>query len=231
MNNHNIIFNSNAELILSKEQKVLKPFLEEFSRTHFLVWWTAIALILWHRRSIDFDFFCMWNQWTWKEIFNRIKKLWYVLDKWSDLNYLSDEEESECNLFINWVKIQLIDFSRNPFNVKINLKSNNVICSWINSLSLIDLWSLKLFAMMYRKKWKDAVDMYFILNAWISLNNIIKRTNEIFWDLYQLEASLENISENNWDTTEKVEYVIDDHPSDERVSNYLIDQVKSIIKV
>ena len=41
-----IVFDRNAEKVLSPEQKNLSPLLEDFSRTHFLAGGTAVALWL-----------------------------------------------------------------------------------------------------------------------------------------------------------------------------------------
>ena len=41
-----IVFDRNAEKVLSPEQRKLCPLLEDFSRTHFLAGGTAVALWL-----------------------------------------------------------------------------------------------------------------------------------------------------------------------------------------
>jgi len=220
-----------AEKVLDKKQKSINFFLEEFSKTHFLVWWTAISLNLWHRKSIDFDLFKLWKQWSWKEIFNRIEKTGLKIWEWSDLRYLSNEEESEVTIFINWVKIQLLDFSRNPFWTKIKLKSENILLNCLKSPSLLDLWAMKIFAMMYRKKWKDAVDLYFIINNWYSFEEILEKTKKIFTNLFQEEAVFENIIEWDWDRTETIEYLIQNPPKDSEIINLLTWSVKNILKI
>ena len=179
-----------------------------------------------HRTSIDFDLFKIWNQWSWKEIFKRIEKTWFKLDKKSDLNYLSDEQDPDCNLYFNWVKIQLINFGRNPFGKRIKLSPSKTICKWLKTLNLLELWALKIFAMMYRSKWKDAVDLCFIINNWHSLTNILNKTHKIFWDLFQEKAAFETIIEKAWDKTEKVDYIISNPPKDEEIENDLIDIIK-----
>ena len=226
--NKKIIFDEIALKILDKNQIKMKIFLEEFLKTHFLVWWTAIALYLWHRKSIDFDLFKMWKQWTWKNIFERIEKLWLKIEKWSDLRYLSNEEEPEATIFIDWVKIQLLDFSRNPFWTKINLEAKNIISNWIKVPTLLDLSAMKLFAMMYRNKWKDAVDLYFLIKHWINFEKIIEKTDEIFTTLFQKEASFETIIEASWDKTEKVEYLIENPPKDLEIENFLKEKIKKL---
>ncbi|PKP60487.1 MAG: hypothetical protein CVT88_02870 [Candidatus Altiarchaeales archaeon HGW-Altiarchaeales-1] len=59
--------------VLTKEQKDLLPMIKLFSKDYYLVGGTAIALIIGHRRSIDFDLFTN----------NKIKRkgLKYILEK------------------------------------------------------------------------------------------------------------------------------------------------------
>jgi hypothetical protein len=78
--------------------------------------------------------------------------------------WLHDQEYPELTLFFDGVKVQRIDFSRNPFDVPLSLKSSKLICG-IPSLDLLDLGALKCYAMMYRTKRKDAVDIYMILQT------------------------------------------------------------------
>ncbi len=225
-----IIWDSIAETVLDKNQKTIKPLLEEFSKTHILVWWTAIALQIWHRKSIDFDLFTFDKQWTWKELFNKINKTWLSFDiENSSKFWLNEDEQSEIILFINWVKIQIIDFSRNPFNINLCLKSNKILSNWINSLDLLNLWVLKLYAMMYRSKLKDAVDLYFILKTGIKFNDIVKKTEEIFTKLYDKKYSFETIINNNWDNTEEIDYIIENPPKFEIIQNHLENELKIYI--
>jgi hypothetical protein len=226
--NNKIIFDEIAKKVLTKEQQSLHPLLTEFSKTHFLVGGTAIALILGHRKSIDFDFFHLGHQGTGKELAARISSTGFTLEAGSDLHFLSDEEESEATLIIQGVKIQLIDFNRNPYNIPINLVSNNILCKGIKTLSLEDLACLKIFAMMYRRKWKDAVDIFYILNKipQLTFSHLIQRTKQIFTTLYQEIASLETILQDNWDMTEGIEYVTDEIVEDKIIRQKLIELAK-----
>ena len=225
-----IIFDKMALQVLSKQQQKLKPLLEEFSKTHFLVGGTAIALRLQHRTSIDFDLFTMNPQGTGKELFKRIEKLGFTLEKESDLRYLSDEEEHEATLYIHGVKVQLIHFNRNPLNINVKLEANNILCNGLPTIQLLDLAALKVFAMMYRTKWKDAVDLYFLLQSGLKIQDIIKRAKNIFTSLYKEEATLENIIDNAWDKNETVEYITKKPPTDDVVQKFLESKVKEYCK-
>ncbi|CEG11193.1 conserved hypothetical protein [groundwater metagenome] len=59
--------------VLTKDQKDLLPLIKLFSKDYYLVGGTAIALIIGHRRSIDFDLFTD----------NKVKRksIKYILDR------------------------------------------------------------------------------------------------------------------------------------------------------
>lgn len=82
---------------------------------------------------------------------------------------------------------------------------------------------MKCYAMMYRKKWKDAVDLYWILHHTDhSLQDCINASSTIFQSLYQPRATLETILENQRDMTETVQRIIN-HPDDSVIQSSLID--------
>ncbi len=227
----NITFDKTAKKVLTPEQIVLKPLLEEFAKTHLLAGGTAIALHLGHRRSIDFDFFRFGSQGTGKELFKRIQSTGLTIDEDSSFNYLSEEEEPEIDFFCNGVKVQIMDFSRNPHNHPLIIKGKETICGGIKTPSLEDLASLKCYAIMYRKKWKDAVDLFFLMEKkGFSFSQLIENTQNIFQSLYKPEATLENLLDPDWDKTESVEYLIETPPSDEKISTFLQNQSKMYLK-
>jgi len=226
-----IEFDEKAKAILTTEQLALAPFLEEFCTTHILVGGTAIALMLGHRKSIDFDLFRFGKQGTGKELAERIEKTGFRLDPGSDLFYLSQEEEPEVNLMIKGVKVQLMDFSRNPFNIPISISASETLCGGIPTPNLLDLAAMKFFALMYRKKWKDAVDLYYILQQHHhDLKKILNRSKQIFTSLLQVEASLETLLENQWDMTEEVEYIGEPLANNLSIQQFLEQEAKHYLE-
>lgn len=224
-------FNEREKRVLSPAQQSLKKLLSEFSKTHFLGGGTAVALHLGHRRSIDFDFFCFGPQGSGKELFTRFQKTGLTVDKGSFFPYLSTEEESEIEFLTNGVKVQIIDFSRNPFGININITAQNTVCKSIPTPSLEDLACMKLYAMMYRQKWKDAVDLYFLMETQhFELSKLLQKTKTIFQACYQPEASLETILNDNWDRTEAVEYLLENSPTDDTITKSLIIRAHEYIK-
>ena len=225
-----ILRDDKAELVLSTSQQSIIPLLEEFSPTHILVWWTAIALQLAHRKSIDFDLFCFGSQGSGKQLHDRVVKTGLIYDqKKSNLLRLSEEEQSEATLRINEVKVQLLDFGRNAFDVKINIPSSLILCGWIPSCDLLTLWAMKCYAMMYRKTIKDAVDLYFIIQNGYTLWQLLDRAKEIFMTLYKSEYTCEALLSKQRDMTETIDWIWE-HPSYEEIFQYLSAQAWKYIQ-
>ena len=225
-----ILRDKTAQIVLNTDQQHIQPLLEEFSSTHILVWWTAIALQLAHRKSIDFDLFCFGPQGSGKQLHDRIIKTWLMYDpQKSNLLRLSDDEQSEVTLRVNEVKIQLLDFSRNPFDISVHIDSSLSLCGWIPSCDLLTLWAMKCYAMMYRKTIKDAVDIYYILQNGYILKQLIHEAQRIFDQLYKPEYTIETLLSQQRDTTETIDW-IGDHPNYETIFQWLIDLTKQYME-
>jgi hypothetical protein len=83
---------------------------------------------------------------------------------------------------------------------------------------------------MYRKKIKDIVDLYFILqHTDLKLKDIITQAELIFGVLYKPEYTYEAIFDIQRDHTETVEYIIDNPPSIEEIFTYMRSQVDKIL--
>jgi len=151
--------------ILTKEQMSLLPLLEKFSKNFGLVGGTAMALHIGHRRSIDFDLFCnekLKNQSILRKISKDFKVDTMVVNKLDELT-----------LIINGVKITFFNF---PYRINYSEKIFNVI----KMPDLLTLAAMKAFALGMRSKWKDYVDLYFIIKGHFSISEISKRGEEIF---------------------------------------------------
>ncbi len=226
-----IVRDDQAHNILTDTQRSLSPLLEEFAKTHILVWGTAIALQIWHRTSIDYDLFCFGHQGSGISLMERIQQTGCMFDlDTSPRFWYSPDEIPELTLFFQWVKVQFIDFSRNPFDIPISITSDRLLYDTIPSLSLLQLWALKVYAMMYRKKIKDIIDLYFILHHTdVQLIDIIIQAQEIFGRLYKPEHTYEAIFDPERDHTETVEYMIKNPPSLDEVFAYIRSQVDNLL--
>jgi hypothetical protein len=187
--------------ILTKEQKDLLPFINIFSKDYYLVGGTAIALYLGHRRSIDFDLF------TKKNIKRKnIKELLYK----SDLNYKIIYESSEqMHIKINDVKVTFYQF---VFPVKSEVWFEKVI----KLPSLTSLAAMKAFALGGRGKWKDYVDLFFLLKYSLKIGDITNSAKQIFENSFNEKLFRQQLCYfKDIDYREEVEYIDTPVPEEE----------------
>ena len=151
--------------ILTKEQKELLPLVKKFYKDFGLVGGTAIALHIGHRESVDFDLF------SFDEFKNvNIKKR--ILRN-RTINKVIRDEAEQFTFIINGV---LFTFFRYPFEINYEINFNQEL----KIPSLLTLAAIKLFALGRRAKWKDYVDLYFIIRDFHSVPEIIKQAKSIF---------------------------------------------------
>lgn len=229
-----IVFDSIALKVLSEKQQQLLPLLEDFSRTHFLVGGTAIALQLWHRKSIDFDFINDTNQWSLHDFKARIELYGFSLER-SELEAfygIEFEDQQEFHMTIHGVRFSTFNYFRTLYNdQKIAISSDIQLCSGLSSVSLEQLLCMKLFACISRNKWKDAVDIYFILDYTdLDLSSGLKLCQEkYFINIFSSDSVLEQFISWDWDITESVEYLVENPPSDKQIIDFLRGEAKKLI--
>lgn len=151
--------------ILTKEQNKLLSLVGEFSKDFGLVGGTAIALHLGHRRSIDFDLFSkkkFGNQSLFNKILRRVKTSEIIVDKLDELT-----------LTLNGVKFT---FFRYPYEIAYSQDFDGIV----KIPDLITLGAMKAFALGQRAKWKDYVDLYFIIKDYFSIDEISKKGKQLF---------------------------------------------------
>lgn len=199
--------------IFSSKQVELLPYIKDFQRSFYMVGGTAIALHIGHRRSIDFDLFTN-NQINKLNIKGKIAKIPFVkVPIFEDLD--------QHHLLINDVKITFFSF---PFVVKHPLKINSII----SIPTLQSLAAMKAFALGRRAKWKDYVDLYFILHDYYSIQEICKEAEEIFGEQFSEKLFRQQLAfHKDIDYTEPVEFIVTPIPDDE-IKNFLIEKAIDI---
>ncbi|PKL72533.1 hypothetical protein CVV26_00790 [Candidatus Kuenenbacteria bacterium HGW-Kuenenbacteria-1] len=152
--------------ILTKEQIELLPLVKEFIKDFGLVGGTAIALQIGHRESIDFDLFSN------KEFNNvKIKKI-TVKNKYK----ISKVYKDELGQFTFFIKNVQFTFFHYPFEINYSERFDKII----KMSDLLTLAAMKAYALGRRAKWKDYVDLYFIIRDFHSVKEIVKKAGEIF---------------------------------------------------
>jgi len=118
---------------------------------------TAIALYLGHRRSIDFDLF--------KPLAINHKR---NLDKITAASFphtVTRRVAEQMNLIVNDVKVTFFQY---PFPVEPTAKFE----TYFRLPSLLQLAAMKACAFGRRSKWKDYVDLYFLLRDHFTIADI-----------------------------------------------------------
>jgi hypothetical protein len=155
--------------ILSQAQIELLSLVSHFKREFYLVGGTAIALQIGHRRSIDFDLF--------KEGALNHKKILDIISTNKLKCVVTRRVEEQLNLIVNDVKFTFFQY---PYKIKSSVNFKD----YFRMPALLDLAAMKAFALGRRSKWKDYVDMYFIIKHYFSTDQIADRATSIFGQLF-----------------------------------------------
>ena len=155
--------------ILNLEQQQLLPLLSSFSKEFYLVGGTAIALHKGHRLSIDFDLF--------KNGTIKPKKITDTFKTKNETISVTLNRDGQLNLICRNVKFTFFEF-------EYEVPHDIIIENSITIPTLLDLAAMKAFALGRRSKWKDYVDLYFIIKDDFGINEISKRASIIFGDLF-----------------------------------------------
>jgi hypothetical protein len=116
----------------------------------------------------------------------------------------------------NGVKITFFSF---PYNVPINSELKGII----KMPDLLTLAAMKAFALGRRAKYKDYVDLYFIIKFHYSVKEISEKATSIFKEQFiekQFIAQLGYFKSINYD--EEVTFLIPNPPTETEVQEFLI---------
>ncbi len=195
--------------ILSKSQLELLPLVKLFKREFYLVGGTAVALHLGHRRSIDFDLFKP-GRFVLNRIITKVSSI-------SNQFKVTRRVEEQLNIIINGVKFTFFEY---PYPVDANCKFENVI----ELPDLLNLASMKAFALGRRSKWKDYVDLYYILKDHYSIKQIVQVSENIYGQLFSEKLFRAQLSYfDDIDYSEEVDYLVKS-PSEKEIKEFLIEQ-------
>lgn len=193
--------------ILSDNQKELLPLMAQFRREYYLVGGTAIALYLGHRRSIDFDLFK-------PSAINHKRNLDKIAAS-SFTHAVTRRVSEQMNLVVNDVKVTFFQY---PFPIDPTAKFENCF----RLPPLLQLAAMKAYALGRRSKWKDYVDLYFLLLDHFTIADISAVATQIFGDLYSekmFRSQLCYFDDVNY--TEAVDWLIPNPPTEEQIKQAL----------
>ena len=196
------------ESVLTMEQSALAEKLLPAIKGFYLAGGTALALQIGHRRSVDFDLASpkAINPF---DIERRLKSEGFQIQR----TFTSTGDE-----YSTLIQETRITFFYFPFEVEHPL-------SWdkghITLPTIKDLGAMKAYALGRRSKWKDYVDLYFILKFHLQLEHLIQRAKDIFSGHFNSKLFREQLCYfDDMDYSESVEY-LGHAPSDQEVKGFL----------
>jgi len=201
---------SNKHLeVLSASQKKLLPLVRMFYDKFYLAGGTAIALQLGHRRSIDFDLF------SFKKIDQR--KIRSVIVKHHKINKTIIDEQCEYTIIVDGVKMTFLHY---PFKIKPSKRFDD----YIRMPDLAALAAMKAYALGRRAKWKDYVDLYWIMEKQANILEIIKNARAIFGAEFNEKNLRKQLAYfKDIDYSEEVDWLADFKISDKDIKKSLTD--------
>lgn len=193
--------------ILNDRQTELLPLMAQFRREFYLVGGTAIALYLGHRRSIDFDLFK-------PSAINHKRNL----DKIAAASFphtVTRRVAEQMNLIVNNVKVTFFQY---PFPVEPTAKFE----TYFRLPSLLQLAAMKAYALDRRSKWKDYVDLYFLLRDHFTIADITVCATRLFGELFSEKMFRSQLCYfDDVDYTEAVDWLIPNPPTDDEIKQTL----------
>ena len=194
--------------ILTKEQIELLPLVRLFSDDFGLVGGTAIALHLGHRRSINFDLF------TQKEFDN--PKVRRKISRLEKVDQILRDETGQFTLAIRGVRFTFFQY---PFSINYFEQFDDVC----RLPDLLTLAAMKVFALGQRAKWKDYVDLYFIMKTHHGLAPIAEKAKQVFSAEFNERIIREQLAYfDDINYSEEIEYLPGYEVDDKLVKNELV---------
>ncbi len=199
--------------ILDKNQQTLLPWISKFNRTFYLAGGTAIALHIGHRRSIDFDLFTASK-----------------LNKYRIKSKLNDFPFKQITLFedIDQLHIQMHNVKLTFFNYPFAIRHSVKMGSYFTMPTLLTLGAMKAFAFGLRAKWKDYVDMYFILRDHFTVKDICNEADKCFSSHFSEKMFRQQLAfHKDIDYSEQIDYIIPEVAED-KIKKFLIEKATDI---
>lgn len=195
--------------ILTVEQTSLLPLVKQFSDSFGLVGGTAIALHLGHRRSVDFDLFSL-KPFSVAEVRSRILRT-------HKIDHTFIQGENELTILVDKVKMTFYYF---PYPVVLSQYMQDII----QLPDLETLAAMKAFALGKRAKWKDYVDLYFLIKT-LNLATILKVAKNTFGTEFNEKLFRVQLGYfKDIDYSEEVEFMPDFETSEDTIKSFLTDQ-------
>ena len=193
--------------ILNQDQTNLIPLIASFANDFYLVGGTALALQLGHRQSIDYDLFTT-QPLNHQDILSAIKST-------HSIERTIIDNKSELTLLVSKVRLTFYTY---PYPITHTV-------SWQSGLTMPDILTIgamKAYALGRRAKWKDYVDLYFILQNH-SFSDLVSHTQDIFHVEFDEKLFREQLAyHKDIDFTEQVDYLPNKTINQQVILDYLL---------
>ncbi len=151
--------------VLSSRQRKLLPLIGQFRRSFYLVGGTAIAFQVGHRRSLDFDLF------TGQAL--RPAAIRRQIVAREQIERVLVDMVDELTVVVRGVRLSFVVY---PFAV-----SSRVLDRLLPAMpDLPSLGAMKAYALGRRSKWKDYVDLFFLLRDHVTVPEITARCRKLY---------------------------------------------------
>jgi predicted nucleotidyltransferase component of viral defense system len=160
--------------ILDQKRTDLLPLLKPFKDNFYLAGGTALALLLGHRDSFDFDFFSP-GSFSTEDLFRKGEQVFAG-------HHVVRTQEANDTLTIVIDESTKVSFFAYPYELVRPLLDED----YFRIASIEDIACMKLSAITSRSVLKDYVDLYFILHN-VALGKLLNFTKEKF---YTIDANI-----------------------------------------
>ncbi len=195
--------------ILNKEQFDLLPFIKKYVKSYYLVGGTAIALHIGHRRSVDYDLFTE----------SRVNVL-SIKKQVVVSGFLSNvivQKTDQVHFAINGVKLTFFQF---PFFIPAGSYHEN----YFRVPDLLSLAAMKAFALGDRAKWKDYVDLYFIIKYHFNIKDICTQAGQLFTHVFNPALFCKQLCYfDDVSFEEQIEFMPGFEVSEKEIKEFLVD--------
>src|SRR5260221_68820 len=192
------------EILDDNQLKVLNE-LKAFKKDFYLAGGTALALQIGHRKSIDFDFFQ-----------NKPININSILKKINpkEIQRTIVRSIDQFTIVYNGVNLTFLNY---PFKIQAGIFLDDVF----ESVDILTIGAMKAYALGRLSKWKDYIDLYFILHQF-TLIELTQKAQDIYGNLWNTKLFLEQLAYfNDVDYSEKVEFV-NKNIEDSEIRDFLI---------
>ncbi|RJQ53151.1 MAG: hypothetical protein C4530_18290 [Desulfobacteraceae bacterium] len=174
----------------------------------FLAGGTAISLQIGHRRSIDFDLASF-------EPIDPFKLERSLMKKKFEIQKVFTATSDEYSILMESVRLTFFNF---PFQIDHPIEWKK--CR-MTMPDIVGLGAMKAYALGRRNRWKDYVDLYYLLRDHVTIESMIEKANTTFSRNFNEKLFREQLCFfEDMDESETIDYIAD-KPDNNEIKSFL----------